>query len=264
MPAPTPTTLVDGSRLQSLDPWADLDAFREWSNGGAGNVEGDFDDVRYIHLPRPALLGFPVNAMLGETQDVHGQQFVGGAKPGWDREVRHRQVIYGDCLDGNYQCRIVGLATRFRMPLYGRVHIEASFAHRLWAEAAPYGAGQIAGTETAYFSMWYGPVNGNTFTEILGTRRHTARFFNEPRDTNNPSLEPSHYNANMVAALSTKNTAAPYMVTGDEDLAVFVAFTAPPNTLFSSGFAGIGNGNRVRCDVLNTSLMVRVWKNVST
>lgn len=260
MPLPAASTIGASDLLYAAEPWADMGDARKWANGGYGNLENDFDDVRFINLPRPQLYGFPVNAMLGETQDVHGQADIIVTSPMQDSESRNRQVVMGNVLDGDTRCRILGLQTRFRMPKYGRVSIEACFTHATWM-VLPYGN---AANPTAYYSLWYGSAQGQTFTEVLGSRRHTRRHGRTSYQTGGVSdaqVEPTPQFANMQAALSTK-AGATYLVTGDTDLLIFVALTAPTNTLFSSGYGGGGNDNRVRADILNTSIVARVWKNV--
>jgi hypothetical protein len=276
MPAPAPGAMTAGGALYDFEPWLTMGDYRKWANGGFGNVEGDFDDVRFTHLPRPQLLPFPVNAMLGEMQDVRGATIVGGHALWRPADLRHRQIIVGDALDSRGQARVLGLMARFRMPLYGRVTVEASFAHTS-LRSAPMAA-NTSGSDVPYFSLWWGAAESNTFTEIPGTRRHVRRWAHTylaqgvAASTTGPyvpsgdfvTTEPTVQFANILAALSTRNGTTPaQLVTGNTDLLIYVALTDPGSPCyFANGFAGADNDNTNRVEVHNTSLVVRVFKNV--
>jgi hypothetical protein len=255
MPFSAPITpIASGDPLDAAQPWADLTDARTWANGGANVAETDFDSVKGIHLPRPQLFGFPRNAMLGETQDVYGQANVTATGPKEDAEMKHRQIIFADCLDTRYsRVRVAGCVARFRMPTYGRVTIEATISHRCWPYTTVYGG--AATDPTGYFSLWYGPTatagSAAAPTEITSSRRATRRQVGTVSN-----LDPGINFCNMMGMIDTKVTAV-----GDTDMVVFAAFTATASTYFQTGTGAVVQ-NRNRVDVLNTAFVVHVFKNV--
>lgn len=264
MPCPALTAETENSLLSASKLWDNLGVVYAWLNGGTGGGGTDFDHVRFTHLPRPAVVGFPVAAFLGETQDVYATNRVAvtgdyevneaAASPtiagSTDAEYPHRQVIFGEALDNrNNRCRIAGLSRRFTLPLFHRAIIHVSFAHRLWI-AGFYGG---PGTPTGYFSLWYG-APGGTLTEIAGSRRYSFRTIPA---SYSPDITPYLVHHRMVGALDSS------VVTQSEDFEVFVGFTAGATTFFYFSNAGsTRNGNRL--DILNTAMCVRVYKDYTS
>lgn len=251
MPAPTATGISASAALAEQNFWNGVSAKRGWANGGQGATGTDFDLVRYVNFPRPQLFGFPQYAGLMETQDVYGPHRVRGTEQ--DQEIRHRQIIWGDSLDvDDTRVVIAGMVKRFTMPNYGRVRVTANLSHRLWPGSSAYaGAGA---NPTGFFSLWYQQVGNTTnVKEFSGSRRFTGRV-----NHSTSLIEPSVICQTMHGELDTSNT-SPFAL-NSIDIVIFVAFTASTSTFFASRTSGASK-NVCRLDVLNTSLVVRVFKN---
>jgi hypothetical protein len=257
MTAPAGTAIAAGSALTQDEPWTRLSLLRGWANAGNGVAGADYDKVRALHLPRPQLYPDAVNGdqMLGELQDVRSTRRVAATQD--DREIRHRQVIYEESLDGTNRVRLAGASQRVALPLHGRVHITATFAHRVWISGA-YG-GPITGTDpVAYFSLFWGVPNA-TPKELQGSKRYTNRFTpGAASPVVDNFLTPSLTLCTIYGVLDTNGAAG--LAPTTSDIEIFVAFTAPASTLFGGG-RFTTTKNRDRVDVLNTSLVVRVYKN---
>lgn len=251
MPAPTGPTTGNGDALSDQDIWTAQSLYRGWANGGNGNAGADFDLVRYVNFPRPQLFGFPQYAGLMESQDVRGPYRVRATDQ--DNEIKHRQIIYGDCLDVNSTGVVIaGIVHRFTMPQYARVRVTANLSHRVWAGSSAYGG--AGANPTGFFSLWYAQVGSTTnVKEFSGSRRYTQRLVHATS-----TIEPNVWPCTMHGEIDTSNT-TPFATAG-LDLVIFAKFTASTSTFFGSRTSG-ATKNVCRLDVLNTSLVVRVFKN---
>lgn len=252
MTAPAGTDVVASSALVQAEPWARFALLRGWAAAGNPAFSGaDFDRIRALHFPRPQVYA---DGMRGELQDVYATARVHVGTD--DVEMRHRQVIFEESLDGENRVRIAGASRRIALPLYGRVHIRASFSHRIWI-TGPYG-GPTLTDPVGYFALYWSLPDG-TPKEIVGSRRYTARYTpNATAASINTLLAPSLTTVCMIGVLDTSGAAG--VAPGASDVEVFVAFCASPSTFFGGGRTSMTKNND-RLDVLNTSLVVRVYKN---